>query len=103
MTVAVPADAAEVIPLGPDGAPTPIAGVPEETEYLVPAGIAAGTTFLRNISDPTLTGFTPKAGASNGVGVIVAPGGRWTINAWTHDGVDLARWPVGDRYTAVLR
>jgi acetyl esterase/lipase len=102
MPTTSPADAAEVIRLWPDGAPTPIEGVPEEAEWLVSAGIAAGTTFLRNISDPTLTVFTPAAGKSNGVGVIVAPGGGWTINAWTHEGLDVARWLVGAGYTAFL-
>ncbi|MEA3054585.1 MAG: hypothetical protein QOD30_17 [Actinomycetota bacterium] len=102
MTASAPAGAVEVIRLWPDGAPAPIDGVGDEVEYLVPAGIAAGRTFLRNISDPTLTVFTPKAGSSNGVGVIVAPGGGWTINAWTHEGLDVARWLVGAGYTAFL-
>jgi hypothetical protein len=36
---------AEVIGLRPDGPPTRIEGVPEESEYLVGAGIAKGTTL----------------------------------------------------------
>ena len=67
--------ATEIIRLWPDGPPTRIDGVPDEVEYPVQAGVAKGTTFLRNISDPTLTVFTPVAGSSNGVGVIVVPGG----------------------------
>lgn len=70
-------------------------------EYSAGAGVAGGTTFLRNVSDPTLTVFTP-AGPVNGVGVIVIPGGGWTINAWTHEGVDVARWLTGLGYTAFL-
>src|SRR5580765_5677787 len=101
MTIDV-ADAAEVIPLWPDGPPTRIDGVPDEVEYPVRAGVAAGTTFLRNISDPTLTVFTPKAGASNGTGIIVVPGGGWTINAWSHEGVDVAHWLTGLGYTAFV-
>ena len=63
--------------------------------------VAAGTTFLRNISQPTLTVFTPSD-APNGVGVIVVPGGGWTINAWTHEGLDVARWLTALGYTAFV-
>ena len=93
--------ATETIRLWPDGPPTRIDGVPDEVEYPVRAGVAVGTTFLRNISDPTLTVFTPTE-ASNGVGVIVVPGGGWTINAWSHEGLDVARWLAGLGYTAFL-
>lgn len=96
-----PEDDAEVIRLWPDGPPTTIEDVPPEVAYEVPDGIAAGTTFLRNISDPTLTVYPPSAPA-NGVGVIVVPGGGWTINAWTHEGVDVVRWLAGLGYTAFL-
>jgi len=99
---AAPDDAAETIRLWPDGPPTRIEGVPDEVEYAVPVGIAKGTTFLRNISDPTLTVFTPPEGSSNGVGVIVVPGGGWTINAWSHEGVDVARWLTPLGYTAFV-
>ena len=61
----------------------------------------AGTTFLRNISQPTVTVFTPSV-AANGVGVIVVPGGGWTINAWTHEGLDVARWLTALGYTAFV-
>ena len=65
-------------------------------------GSAAGTSFLRNVSDPTLTVFTPPEGTGNGVGVIVAPGGGWTILAWVHEGLDVARWLTAAGYTAFL-
>jgi acetyl esterase/lipase len=94
--------AAEVITLWPDGPPTRIEGVPDEQEYLVKAGVAAGTHFLRNISEPTLTVFTPTPGTSNGVGVVVIPGGGWTINAWSHEGLDVARWLTPLGYTAFV-
>ena len=97
----IPADALETITLWPDGPPTRIEGVPPEVEYPVRAGIAAGTTFIRNISEPTLTVFTPTA-VANGVGVVVAPGGGWTINAWSHEGLDVARWLTALGYTAFL-
>src|SRR4051812_23920534 len=104
VAVTTPADASETIRLwpGPDGPPTVIDGVPDEVEYAVRAGLAAGTTFLRNISDPTLSVFAPAPGSGNGVGVIVIPGGGWTINAWSHEGVDVARWLVALGYTAFV-
>lgn len=82
----------ELIRLWPDGPPTTIEGVPPEVAYTVKDGVAAGMTFYRNISDPTLTVFEPVPGTANGVGIIVAPGGGWTINAWGHEGLDVATW-----------
>jgi acetyl esterase/lipase len=96
------AEAGEVIRLWPDGPPFRIEGVGAEVEYPAPGGPAVGTTFLRNISDPTLTVFAPPADRANGVGVIVVPGGGWTLSAWTHEGLDVARWLAGAGYTAFL-
>jgi len=101
MTGPVPG-ATTTIRLWPDGPPTRIDGVPDEVEYPAPAGVAAGTTFLRNISDPTLTVFSPEEASTNGIGVIVVPGGGWTINAWTHEGLDVARWLTSLGCTAFL-
>ena len=65
-------------------------------------GLAAGTSFVRNITDPTLTVFAPEPASANGVGIVVAPGGGWTINVWSHEGLDVARWLVGAGYTTFL-
>ena len=100
--LAAPADAAEVIDLWPDGPPTQLDVVGEEIAYPAPGGLAIDTTFLRNISEATLTVFAPRAGRGNGVGVIVVPGGGWTVNAWTHEGLDVARWLAGAGYCAFL-
>jgi acetyl esterase/lipase len=95
------ADAVEIIRLWPDGPPTHIEGVPTEVEFPVTVGVAAGGTFLRNVSEPTLTVFAAQ-GTSNGLGVIVVPGGGWTINAWTHEGLDVAGWLTSLGYTVFL-
>jgi dienelactone hydrolase len=79
-----------------------IADVGPETTWQVPAGIAVGTTFLRNISEPTLTVFQPAAGRANGVGVVVCPGGGWTVLAWQHEGLDVVHWLTERGYTAFL-
>ena len=97
-----PSGAVDVIRLWPEGPPTRIEGVGDEVAYTVRDGVAVGTTFLRNISDPTLSVFTPAPGTGNGTGVIVAPGGGWTINASEHEGVDVASWLTGAGYTAFL-
>src|SRR5579859_5697604 len=93
---------ADVIRLWPDGPPTVIADVPAEEAYVVSRGVAKGMTFLRNISDPTLSIYAPAHGASNGAGVIVVPGGGWTINAWAHEGIDVVNWLVPEGYTVFL-
>ena len=92
----------EVITLWPEGPPSPIAGVGPEASYVASAGVAAGTTMLRNVSDPTLTVFRPDPARANGVGVIVCPGGGWRILAWQHEGLDLAAWLAERGYTAFL-
>lgn len=93
--------AVATIRLWPDGPPTQIEQDSPEVAYTVQAGLAAGTTFLRNVSDPTLSVYTPQC-ANNGIGIIVVPGGGWTINAWTHEGVDVARWLTSLGYTAFV-
>ena len=50
------------------------------------------TRILRNVSEASLTVFRPDAARSNGVGVIVCPGGGWRIFlAWEHEGIELER------------
>ncbi len=94
--------AQEVIQLWPDGAPNPLPNVGPEVSYRWAAAGRENTLMLRNISEPTLTVFAPEPGKSNGVGVIVAPGGGWRILAWEHEGVDLAHWLAQRGYTAFL-
>jgi acetyl esterase/lipase len=98
----MPTDADEIIRLWPDGPPTTIADVPAEASFVASDGVAQGSTVLRNISDASLTVMRPAAGTANGVGVIVVPGGGWSINMWTHEGVDVARWLNGLGCTAFV-
>ena len=99
---AAPADTTDVIALWPDGPPFRIDGVGAEIAYPAPPGPAGGTTFLRNITEPTLTVYEPASDAATGIGVVVAPGGGWTINAMSHEGVDVARWLVAAGHTVFL-
>jgi acetyl esterase/lipase len=90
----------EVIRLWPEGPPTVLEGVGPEVVFKGIAGVSAGTTMLRNVSDPTLTVFRPAK--PNGIGVIVCPGGGWRILAWQHEGIDVAEWLAARGYTAFL-
>lgn len=81
--------------------PRGIDGMPPEQTFSLPASAAGGgTTMLRNVSDPTLTVFTPAK--ANGSAVIICPGGGWSILAWEHEGVDVAEWFAARGYTALL-
>jgi acetyl esterase/lipase len=90
------------IALWPEGPPSVIEGVGPEAAYITQSGLAAGTTWLRNVSQPNMTVFEPAPGTANGVGVIVVPGGGWRILAWDHEGLDVARWFADHGYTAFL-
>jgi acetyl esterase/lipase len=90
------------IALWPEAPPRTIPDVGTESSYRAPAGVAADTLMLRNISRASLTVFEPRAGAANGIGVIVVPGGGWRILAWQHEGLDVARWFADRGYTAFL-
>lgn len=93
---------AEVIPLWPDGAAGNPADYPAEVEYDAPQGLAFGTRFLRNTGEPTLHVIAPAKGAGNGVGVVVAPGGGWTILAWEHEGIRVGEWLADNGITAFV-
>jgi dienelactone hydrolase len=94
--------AREQIRLWPQGPARTIPDVPPETTFQGLAGVSVGTTMLRNVSEPTLTVYAPAPGAANGSGVIVCPGGGWSILAWQHEGVDVAEWFAARGYTAFL-
>lgn len=47
---------------------------------------------LTNVSQPTLTLFQPPEGKRNGVGVIICPGGGYSILAWDLEGTEVAKW-----------
>ncbi|HVT76045.1 MAG TPA: alpha/beta hydrolase [Acidimicrobiales bacterium] len=92
----------EVIRLWPDGPPTVIENVPPETEYVVSWGLADGTLMIRNISDARLNVYAPAPGTANGHGIMVVPGGGWAINAWTHEGTDVATALTALGYTCFV-
>ena len=92
----------QVIRLWPDGLPEGLPGVGPESSFSSPPIFGPVRTMQRNVSDPTLTVFTPPTGTANGVGVIVCPGGAWRVLAWETEGIDLAHWLAARGYTAFL-
>jgi acetyl esterase/lipase len=90
----------EVIELWPAAPPRTIEGVPRESTFSPPTGLASDTTMLRNVSRPTLSVYRPQT--ANGSSVVVCPGGGWSILAWKHEGVDVAEWFAARGYTAFL-
>jgi dienelactone hydrolase len=94
--------AGEVIKLWSAPPSRTIEGVPPEATFQGMGGTSIGTTMLRNVSEPTLTVYAPAPGKGNGSGVIVCPGGGWSILAWQHEGIDVAEWFAARGYTAFL-
>lgn len=50
-----------------------------------------GRTVLRNVSVPTLTPVLPAAERASGAGVIIAPGGGYSVLTMNEEGFDVAR------------
>ena len=75
-----------VIPLYKDSIPNSRPGKDEEKiEY--PNSI----TIISKISRPTLTIFLPKKETANGTAVVICPGGGYGVNAFGHEGTDVAK------------
>jgi hypothetical protein len=76
-----------VIRLWPDGPPSGLPSVGPEIIFGSPAVFGPETVMLRNVSDPSLTVFTPDPGKANGAGIIVCSGGVWRVLAWEQEGI----------------
>jgi acetyl esterase/lipase len=53
--------------------------------------INGGITVVEQISKPTLTIYLPNEKLATGVAVIVCPGGGYWVNAFAHEGIDVAK------------
>src|SRR5262249_23488507 len=51
-----------------------------------------GRRRLTNVQRPSITVFRPDNGKSNGVAVLIAPGGGYNFLSWDHEGEDVATW-----------
>jgi hypothetical protein len=82
--------ATATISLWPEGPPTQIEHDAPEVASTVRAGVAAGTTFLRNVSESTVHAVAPQR-SHNGIGIIVVPGGGGKVIQGLH-----ADWSAAD-------
>ncbi len=82
--------------------------VPDPSAIPLYAGVAPGSeaatqkevwtkafnneTWIRNVTNPTLTPFLPKKGTGNGAAVIVIPGGGFQFISMSNEGTPVAKW-----------
>ena len=76
--------AASIIKLYPDKIPNEIVGPDTETKA------DDGIPRISNISRPTLTVYLPAKEKATGAAVVICPGGGYGINAYKHEGTDVA-------------
>jgi acetyl esterase/lipase/phage tail protein X len=82
----------------PDAQPVPGPEFAETTEKLI-AGRPA--VVVNNVSQPTMTVYSPK-GANTGVAVVVFPGGGYNVLAIDLEGTEVCDWLTSRGITAVL-
>ena len=63
----------------------------EITDIPVAGGIIRSITIISAITRPTLTVFLPSKDKANGTAVIICPGGGYSVNAFSHEGLDVAK------------
>jgi acetyl esterase/lipase len=85
------------------------AKVPGEVKELGPEELRppqpkqrADVQRLTNVSKPTLTLFQPPEGKRNGAGVVICPGGGYSILAWDLEGTEVAEWLNSIGVTALV-
>ncbi|UQN09159.1 alpha/beta hydrolase [Deinococcus sp. QL22] len=92
MNSTLPPQAAFELPLWPQGATTTIQGTRVERWFSTPPGASFFFNQVRNVSEPTLTGFLPDSLVTTGTAVVICPGGGHHTLAIEHEGYDVARW-----------
>jgi acetyl esterase/lipase len=93
------------IHLWPHGAPGVAANGPAEKDNTKPTDARPGNkTVIRltNVSDPTVTVYSPPKTLNTGAVVIVCPGGGYSILAMDIEGTEICKWLNSLGMTAVL-
>jgi len=93
------------IPLWPNGAPGEKGTVGVEHDITTASGRSVGggrVIRLGNVSEPTITVYSPSKHKSNGTAVLVCPGGGYTILAWDLEGTEICKWLNSLGVTGVL-
>jgi acetyl esterase/lipase len=78
-----------VLKLWPNGIP---GSIKDETYKQVPAEPKDIGTIYSKVSDPTLTVYLPPADKATGTAVLICPGGGYSIVAFNHEGILIAKW-----------
>jgi acetyl esterase/lipase len=84
------AAADEPIALWPNAAPGETGEIGPEQEQ--PKRPGDDTIRITNVTRPTLEVFLPPREKSNGTGVLICPGGAYSILAYNKEGTEVARW-----------
>ncbi|MEN9635325.1 MAG: hypothetical protein RL077_3729 [Verrucomicrobiota bacterium] len=105
LTVSLWAQPAQPRPLWPGKAPGEIKDLPPESDQTKPTDRpVAGKTVLRlgNVTQPTLTIYSPPSAKNTGAAVLVCPGGGYNILAADLEGTEVCEWLNRLGVTAVL-
>lgn len=96
-------DAAEptVIKLWPGKAPGETKDIGAE-QLIEPKPGQAEVKRISNVSEPTITIYSPPKDKNSGTAVVVAPGGGYSILAIEHEGTQVCEWLNKLGVTAVL-
>jgi len=80
--------------LWPKGAPGETGGIGAEVDTTKPGQDPAGKRVIRlgNVTNPTLTVYTPAADKDTGAAVVVFPGGGYNILAMDLEGTEICEW-----------
>jgi acetyl esterase/lipase len=95
----------EPIHLWPKGAPGEMADAPAEKDNTKPADNKPdGRPVIRlaNVSDPTITVYSPAKEKNTGAAMVVCPGGGYSILAIDLEGTEVCEWLNSIGITAVL-
>ena len=86
----------EILTLWPGKLPgaAPLITGPEADRSKPGEGMTGGKTVIRlgNVSQPELHVFLPSGATRTGAGVVVCPGGGYSILAWDLEGTEIAQW-----------
>ena len=99
------AEEPEPVRLWPKEAPGEKGGIGAEADSTKPTdGLVAGKRVMRtgNVSQPTLTIFSPPKDKDTGAAVLVCPGGAYNILAWDLEGTEVCDWLNSIGVTGVL-
>lgn len=93
------------IRLWPGGAPGEIKDAPAEKDNTKPTDNKPGDRAvirLTNVSDPTITVYSPAKEKNTGAAIVVCPGGGYSILAIDLEGTEVCEWLNGLGITAIL-